>query len=153
MIVKMKPYDGSFSALITREVAPRHLQAFTTTNLHQNTFKQQTYTTIPSPHQTYITTLPNMKNSNKFEESFISSLFASSSSPVLGGLGVGQEMKVGAEMYRQLNTLRRHKWKAVICLGAELLPHYFLSSCFWSISCSTMQLHLFQVLLPSTCNS
>ena len=33
-------------------------------------------------------------------------------------------------MYRQLNTLRRHKWKLVICLGAArecsgvLLPHY-----------------------------
>ena len=97
MIVNTKPYDGSFSALITREVVPRHLQTFATTNLHQNTSKQEKDTNkFIEPAVAHLTTCVT-----------ITSLFASSSSarPVIRGLGVGQEMKAGAEMYnRQLNT-------------------------------------------------
>ena len=87
MIVKKKPYDGSFSALITREVVPRHLQTFTKTNSHQNTLTaiishQNTFSTI---NFHYNTNQDKNQNTRKFVEFSFRCTF--------GRLGIGQEMK------------------------------------------------------------
>ena len=59
-------------------------------------------------------------------------------------------------MYRQLNTLRRHKWKLVICLGAArecsgvLLPHYLRLPFFRLMM--EMHLNAFQRKSTYVCN-